>query len=163
MRHGYVVPMRWMVIYGYGVPGGALNLNSTNYPDHGHHGDPPLSGKNTHGRAGNRTRDLTISSQKRWPLDHKAGHLRKYMGGTNWKVSLFIYIQILYYSTKYKHLRCDTSTWHLCQQHNNETNCLWLLQPSLQSFHLACLIHISVSVIQTIPRIQHECSLTASR
>jgi hypothetical protein len=21
--------MRWMVIYGYGVPGGALNLNST--------------------------------------------------------------------------------------------------------------------------------------
>jgi hypothetical protein len=28
--------MRWMVIYEYGVPGGALNLNSTNYPDHGH-------------------------------------------------------------------------------------------------------------------------------
>jgi hypothetical protein len=27
MRHGYVVPMRWVVIYGYGVPGGALNLN----------------------------------------------------------------------------------------------------------------------------------------
>jgi hypothetical protein len=23
MRRGYVVPMRWMVIYGYGVPGGA--------------------------------------------------------------------------------------------------------------------------------------------
>jgi hypothetical protein len=35
MRHGYVVPMRWMVIYECGVPGGALNLNSTNYPDHG--------------------------------------------------------------------------------------------------------------------------------
>jgi hypothetical protein len=62
MRRGYVVPMRWMVIYGYGVPGGALNLNSTNYPDHGHHGDPPLSEKNSHGRAGNRTRDLMISS-----------------------------------------------------------------------------------------------------
>jgi hypothetical protein len=27
--------MRWMVIYEYRVPGGALNLNSTNYPDHG--------------------------------------------------------------------------------------------------------------------------------
>jgi hypothetical protein len=40
MRRGYVVLMRWMVIYEYGVPGGALNLNSTNYPDHGHHGDP---------------------------------------------------------------------------------------------------------------------------
>jgi hypothetical protein len=37
MRRSYVVPMRWMVIYEYGVPGGALNLNSTNYPDHGHH------------------------------------------------------------------------------------------------------------------------------
>jgi hypothetical protein len=31
--------MRWMVIYEYAVPGGALNLNSTNYPDHGYHMD----------------------------------------------------------------------------------------------------------------------------
>jgi hypothetical protein len=45
MRRSYVVLMRWMVIYGYGVLGEALNLNSTNYPDRGHHGDPPLSGK----------------------------------------------------------------------------------------------------------------------
>jgi hypothetical protein len=45
MRHDYVVPMRWMVIYEYGVPGRALNLNSTNYPDHGHHGDPPVMEK----------------------------------------------------------------------------------------------------------------------
>jgi hypothetical protein len=64
MRRGYIVPMRWMVIYEYGVPGVAINLNSTNYPDHGHHG-APLSGKNPHGRAGNRTQDLMISSQKR--------------------------------------------------------------------------------------------------
>jgi hypothetical protein len=49
MRRGYVDPMRWMVIYEYGVPGRALNLNSTNYPDHCHYGDPPLSG--THGGA----------------------------------------------------------------------------------------------------------------
>jgi hypothetical protein len=61
---GYVVTMRWMVIYEYGVPGGALNLNPTNYPDHGHHGDPPLSGKNPHGRARNRTWDLLMRSQK---------------------------------------------------------------------------------------------------
>jgi hypothetical protein len=27
MRRGYVVLMRWMVIYGYGVPGGALTLS----------------------------------------------------------------------------------------------------------------------------------------
>jgi hypothetical protein len=52
---------------------GALNLKSTNYPDHGHHGDPSLSGKNPHVRAGNQTRDLVISSQKRWPLDNEAG------------------------------------------------------------------------------------------
>jgi hypothetical protein len=40
MRRGYVVPMRWIVIYGYGVPGGALNLNFTNYPDPG--GSSPI-------------------------------------------------------------------------------------------------------------------------
>jgi hypothetical protein len=45
MRLSYVVPIRWMVIYEYEVPGGALYLNSTNYPDHGHHGDHPLQGK----------------------------------------------------------------------------------------------------------------------
>ena len=45
------------------VPGGgALNLISTNYPDHGHHGRFHLSRKNVHGRAGNRTRDLMVSS-----------------------------------------------------------------------------------------------------
>jgi hypothetical protein len=33
------------VIYGYGVTGGALNLNCSNYPDHGHHGNLPLQGK----------------------------------------------------------------------------------------------------------------------
>jgi hypothetical protein len=37
--------MRWMVIYEYEEPGGALNLNSTNYPDHGHHGNLSLQGK----------------------------------------------------------------------------------------------------------------------
>ena len=29
--------------------------------------------ENFHGRAGNRTRDLMISSQRLWPLDHEAG------------------------------------------------------------------------------------------
>ena len=28
--------------------------------------------ENSHGRAGNRTRDLMISNQRRWPLDHQA-------------------------------------------------------------------------------------------
>jgi hypothetical protein len=65
MRRSYVIPMRWMVIYEYGVPGGALNLSYTNYPDNGQHGDPPLSGKNSHGRAGNGTQDLLISNHQR--------------------------------------------------------------------------------------------------
>ena len=55
------------------VPGGTLNLISTKYPDHGHHGHLPLSRKNAHGRAGNRTRDLMVSSQELWPPSHKAG------------------------------------------------------------------------------------------
>ena len=29
--------------------------------------------ENSHGRAGNRTRDLMISSHRLWPLDHEAG------------------------------------------------------------------------------------------
>jgi hypothetical protein len=40
--------MRWMVIYEYEVPGGALNINYTihvNYPEHGCQGDLPLQGK----------------------------------------------------------------------------------------------------------------------
>jgi hypothetical protein len=45
MRRSYVVLMRWMVIYKYEVPGGALNLSSTNCPDRGHHGNLPLQGK----------------------------------------------------------------------------------------------------------------------
>ena len=31
--------------------------------------------ENSHGRTGNRTRDLMISSQKLWPLDHEAVHI----------------------------------------------------------------------------------------
>jgi hypothetical protein len=72
MRHSYIASMRWMVICEYGVPAEALNLSSTNCPDHGHHRDPPLSGKNPHGRARNRTQDLMVSSQKHWPLDQEA-------------------------------------------------------------------------------------------
>jgi len=30
--------------------------------------------ENSHGRAENRTRDLMISSQRLWPLDHEVGH-----------------------------------------------------------------------------------------
>ena len=52
-----------------------LKSNFTNYPDHGHHGDPPPTRKNSHSRAGNRTQDLVVSSQKLWPPDHEAGRM----------------------------------------------------------------------------------------
>jgi hypothetical protein len=45
MRNSYVAPKRWMVIYEYEVPGGALNQSSTSYPDHGRCGDLLLKGK----------------------------------------------------------------------------------------------------------------------
>ena len=34
----------------------------------------PFQGKNAHGRAGDRTRDLMVSSQELWPPSHEAGH-----------------------------------------------------------------------------------------
>jgi hypothetical protein len=48
------------------------------------------SRKNPHGRTGNRTRDLMISSQKLWPLDYEAGLSQKleklyYEGWGMWK------------------------------------------------------------------------------
>ena len=66
----FLAPRRW---------GFNLKSNYTNYPDHGHHGDPPSHKENPHGRAGNRTRDLVISSQKLWRLDHEAGQLQKWL------------------------------------------------------------------------------------
>jgi len=74
---GYVVPMRMMVKGEVNLrcKEGALNLISTNYPDHGHHGRLPLARKNAHGRAGNRTRDLTVSIQELCPPSHEAGRI----------------------------------------------------------------------------------------
>jgi hypothetical protein len=73
MRRGYVVLMMWMVIYGYEVPGGALNLSSTKLPRAWSPWESSPSRKNLHDRTGNRTQDLIISSQKLWPLDHETG------------------------------------------------------------------------------------------
>jgi hypothetical protein len=64
MGRSYVVLMRWMVIYEYGVPGGALNLSSTKLPRPWPPWESSPLRKNPQGRAGNETQDLTISSQK---------------------------------------------------------------------------------------------------
>ena len=76
---GAVTLSRWCEGWYIGRWGASRGLKSrsTNYPDHSHHGDPPPTRKIPHGRAGNRTRDLVISSQKLWPLDHEAGLLLK--------------------------------------------------------------------------------------
>ena len=67
---------RWSERWIWGARG-ALNLISTNCPDHGHHGRLPLSRKNAHGRAVNRTRDLMFSSQELWPPSHEDGQYVK--------------------------------------------------------------------------------------
>jgi hypothetical protein len=67
------------VIYEYEVPGGTLNLNSPKLPRPWSPGGSSPSRKNPHGRTGNRTRDLMISSQKLWPLDHNAGLITNYI------------------------------------------------------------------------------------
>jgi hypothetical protein len=70
-------PMRWMVIYEYEIPVGILNLSSTKLPRPWSPWETSPSRKNHHDRTGNRPRDLMISSQKLWPLDHEAGHFSR--------------------------------------------------------------------------------------
>jgi hypothetical protein len=77
MKRSYIVPMRWMVIYEYEVPGGALNLSSTKISRPWSPWQSSPSRKNSHGRIGNRTWDHMISSQKLRPLDQEAGFLIK--------------------------------------------------------------------------------------
>jgi hypothetical protein len=52
------------MIYEYEVPGGALNLSFTKLPRPWSPWESFPSRKNPHGRTGNRTRDLMISSQR---------------------------------------------------------------------------------------------------
>jgi hypothetical protein len=92
MRRSYVVPMRTMVIYEYAGPGGALNLNSTKLPRPWSPWGSSPSRKNPHGRTGNRTRDLMISSQKLWPLDHEAGHYLNYCNQQMQNYIITVYI-----------------------------------------------------------------------
>ena len=73
------------------MPGGPLNLNSTNLPRPWSPWESSPLGKNSHGRAGNRTRDLMISSQETLTT-----------GPRGWSVS-FVNLQL---STSYN-LSCE--------------------------------------------------------
>ena len=60
---------------------GPLNLNSTNLPRPWSPRESYPFKENSHSRAGNRTRNLMISSQRLWPLDHEAGpNFRTWVG-----------------------------------------------------------------------------------
>jgi hypothetical protein len=80
MRRSYVVPIRWMVIYEYEVPGGALKLSYTKLPRPWSPWGSSPSRKNPHGRTGNQTRDLMISIQtlttrpQGWSIYYKVGN-----------------------------------------------------------------------------------------
>jgi hypothetical protein len=63
MRCGYVVLLRCMVIYGYGVLAEDLKISCTVLPRPWSPWGPSPSRKNPHSRTGNRTRNLIISSQ----------------------------------------------------------------------------------------------------
>jgi len=55
--------------------------------------------ENSHGTAGNRTRDCTISNQRLWPLDHEAGQCAQHVSDINISIirslRLFCWITIL--------------------------------------------------------------------
>jgi hypothetical protein len=73
MMHSYVVLIRWMVIYGYEVPGGAFTLSSTELPRPWSPWEPSPSRKNPHGRTRNRIWALMMGNEKLWTLDHANG------------------------------------------------------------------------------------------
>jgi len=78
MRRSYVVPMMWVVIYI-----GGCSARRALKPKFYQPTQTMVTAwilpfrENSHGRAGNRTRDLMISSQRLWPLDHEACRVRK--------------------------------------------------------------------------------------
>ena len=68
-------------------PGGALSLNlltTTPWPIR----ESFSARKTSHGRTGNQTRDLMISSQRPWPADHEAGQLFEYQNINFFQASL---------------------------------------------------------------------------
>ena len=76
------------------IPGGALSLNLLTTQTMVTAGNLSLHRKISHGRTGNRTRDLMISSQRPWPLDYEAGHCN--------------YIRNI---IPFRTCRCDYSPW----------------------------------------------------
>jgi hypothetical protein len=70
--------------------------------------------ENSHGRAGNRTRDLVVSCQKLWPPDHEAGHVillwwRKQTQHTfNYRI---IMASFWYITQRNTHEHCSEQAW----------------------------------------------------
>jgi hypothetical protein len=139
MRRSYVVPMRRVVIYEYELPGGAWLLNSTKLPRPWSPWGSTPSRKNPHGRTGNRTRDLMISSQKLWPLDHEAG-LRT---GSNVPDSPPLYSA--YFTTASTKKRTDES-YVLCLLTNQQMHIYMYVQSHVITFDQ----HVSLTPVTII-------------
>jgi hypothetical protein len=68
--------MTYIYIYERGVPGGALNLNSTGYPDHGRYGDLPLQRKFSTAEPGIKTGTSWLVARS---SDHQATRLKQHL------------------------------------------------------------------------------------
>jgi hypothetical protein len=62
-------------VYERGVPGGALNLYCTGYPDHGRYGDLPLQGKIATAEPGIETGTSWLGVRSSDHQSHEAGHV----------------------------------------------------------------------------------------
>ena len=82
------------------IPGGALSLNSTNYPGHGHHGNLSLQGKIPMVEPAIEPGDLMISSQRPWPLDHEA-RLETELKQCKWCTHVCLYTRLQYMLAKF--------------------------------------------------------------
>jgi hypothetical protein len=76
-----------------GIPGGALNLNSTSYPDHDRYGDLPLQGKIPTAEPGIETGTswLVVKSS-----DHQVTRLVLYMNLGSWILNQFFFLSQVY-------------------------------------------------------------------
>ena len=94
----------WVVIEEDVVPGGAFNLNSTNLP---RTWSPRESSPS-------RNRDLRVSSQRLWPLDHEAGRTKRYKPSKLLQNCIHTFIRKYVYLTISHYISCNTFLLMYC-------------------------------------------------
>jgi hypothetical protein len=136
-------------MYERGVPGGALNLNSTGYQHQSLWGSSPAR-ENSHSRTGNRTWDLMASKQKFWPPSHEVSHIRQKFIRIFWVIwsMLLIYIYKVCGSCKtfFCSFRCNKTT--KTSTHGN----LIFEKPAVQNkSRISCCQNSFTLLTKTIP------------